>query len=536
METYSSMPAMQSGTSPNGAVGLNVPAVPGAGLGIEAFDQDINFDESMLEGVNGGLPAIPFTPSYDFDTFSTTFEDPFSYPRPYEPAPNPEEFHGEESSPQQPDDKLLGFSSTVTKATAIDDSTGAYSELTLSAELYGMFFVAEDVFGGETTGRPLELTCYRRNLWQCSGQITIPRHCTQVMNEQGRAIPITEFHASIAAIESIEGKPTEIISIPWKSSSQAVAEGQETKVASAPPRIALDLSGGQEVDNHRVTLPVSWKRLQFKSATANNGRRKGLQQHYVVQISLLGRMKASGDFMKIAEIQSGPVIVRGRSPRNFDSKKDVPLSSDKKAQAGSSTEHGRADSDVGLPQALKSERPDVPQNLQHYQSVGNAVQTPSAPHDWATPAPPTPSFNHHQHSSKRVAVSPSISRPRVPTWGGDPVASKTPTLPHAKPVSGAPSVPINLSLSEDERSPNNRANSDSLQSPGLSRSSTGLGRNGSPVEDADLLYEYFPLSVDDWTPLVDTVYRPHIVHHIAVPQEIKAQAIRSKAKRYFSAE
>lgn len=29
---------------------------------------------------------------------------------------------------------------------------------------------------------------------------------------------------------------------------------------------------------------------------------------------------------------------------------------------------------------------------------------------------------------------------------------------------------------------------------------------------------------------------PHIVHHIAVPQEIKAQKVRSKAKRYFSAE
>lgn len=30
--------------------------------------------------------------------------------------------------------------------------------------------------------------------------------------------------------------------------------------------------------------------------------------------------------MKLSEIQSGPIIVRGRSPRNFDSRKDVPLS------------------------------------------------------------------------------------------------------------------------------------------------------------------------------------------------------------------
>ena len=44
------------------------------------------------------------------------------------------------------------------------------------------------------------------------------------------------------------------------------------------------------------------------------------------------------------------------------------------------------------------------------------------------------------------------------------------------------------------------------------------------------------LTPENRTPPVDTVYRPHIVHHIAVPSEIKAQSIRSKAKRYFSAE
>lgn len=36
----------------------------------------------------------------------------------------------------------------------------------------------------------------------------------------------------------------------------------------------------------------------------------------------------------------------------------------------------------------------------------------------------------------------------------------------------------------------------------------------SPDESADLLYEYFPLSLDDWMPPVDAVYRPHVVHHI----------------------
>ncbi|KAI0379020.1 p53-like transcription factor [Hypomontagnella monticulosa] len=534
MATFNSMPALQSSASPGDAMGLN--GMSGSGLGIEPFEPDLNFDESMLENVNGNLPPLPFTPSYDFETFSTTFEDPFNYSKPYEAAPHTEDFHDEGSSPQQPDDKLLSFSTTAAKATPLDDALGTYSEVAMSAELYGMFFVAEDVFGGESSGRPLELTCYRRNLWQCSGQITMPRHCTQVMNEQGRAVPIVEFFASISAKESIEGKSTEIISIPWKSSNPALGEGQETKVASAPPKIALDLSGGQEVDGHRVSIPVSWKRLQFKSATANNGRRKGLQQHYVVQISLLGKMKTGGELMKIAEIQSGPVIVRGRSPRNFDSRKDVPLTGDKKTPGN--VERTRTHSDASLTSNLKTERSDSSHSLHHY-TTPQANATPTS--SWGHPS--TPAYggqaNSQAHPAKKIALSPNLSRPPVPAWGKDSSAGKThQTLGgHAKNNnSSAPSVPINLSLSEDERSPNNRSTSDSLTSPRLHRTSTSHGAGGSPIEEEEELYEYFPLSVDDWTPLVDTVYRPHIVHHIAVPQEIKAQQIRNKSKRYFSAE
>lgn len=59
-------------------------------------------------------------------------------------------------------------------------------------------------------------------------------------------------------------------------------------------------------------------------------------------------------------------------------------------------------------------------------------------------------------------------------------------------------APINLSLSEDERSPNR--SSSELQSPQLGKSVPAIGQNmaSSPIEEADPLYEYFPLSVDDW--------------------------------------
>ncbi|KAK5995181.1 Protein pacG [Cladobotryum mycophilum] len=517
MAAFNSMPAMTAApTAPNDAMGLN--HASGQPIGMDTFDHELGFDESLLDG--SALAPLPFTPNYDFDHFTSTFEDPFSYStRPFEPTPHQDTIH-DETSPQELDNKLLGFSDPIMNATVVNDS-GKFAEVNMSAELYGMFFVAEDVFGGETSGRPLELTCYRRNLWQCSGQITLPRVISHIVDEQGRQMPIIELSASISAMESIEGKITEIISIPWKSSNPQVAE--ETKVTSSPPSLVLDLSSGQELDANRISLPVSWKRLQFKHATANNGRRKGLQQHYVVQINLLGKAK-SGEIIKIAEIQSGPVIVRGRSPRNFDSRKDVPLTGEKRSIIDRKNTSGSDNASV------KSERDTLQPNLQRYQPVGG---TPG--NDWATPQP-VAQPNQSPHPAKRMAISSSVPKPPIPTWSPESNHAKLGHMHHNSFSKQNTAVPINLSLSEDEKSPNR--SSAELQSPQLSKIHPVNGQNAanSPAEETDLLYEYFPLSVDDWMPPVDAVYRPHIVHHTIVPAEFKAQQIRSKSKRYFAAD
>jgi hypothetical protein len=74
---------------------------------------------------------------------------------------------------------------------------------------------------------------------------------------------------------------------------------------------------------------------------------------------------------------------------------------------------------------------------------------------------------------------------------------------------------------------------------GLSVPGQGTGAQNplaTALEAEDMLYEYFPLSVDDWMPPVDAIYRPHVVHHTIVPPEVKAQQVRSKSKRYFAAE
>ncbi|PSR81048.1 acid phosphatase [Coniella lustricola] len=504
-------------------------SMPSSAVAIDVFDQEMNFDDSLLDGVHG-LAPLPFNQSYDFDSFNT-FEDPFSYSaRPTFDPPVDNEPFNEESPAQELDNKLLGFSAPLFKAQFLD-SGGAFAETSLSAELLGMFFVAEDVFGGETTGRPLELTCYRRNLWQCSGQITLPRHVSHVLDEQGQQLPIIELAASISAIESIEGKATEIITIPWKSANGEDANSTATKTPTAPANISLDLSTGQELDHNRISLTVIWKRLQFKHATANNGRRKGLQQHYVVQINLLGKLK-NGQFITVAEIQSGPVIVRGRSPRNFDSRKDLPLSADKKA-APATERRGTSASSSGA---------DAPTGGANNAALSGfkTEKGISSLNDWATT--PSPYEQASPHPTKKVAMtlSPSASRPPVPAWSPE-IAQSGPATPRHSSVQQRgsaplpPSVPINLSLSEDERSPN-RSNSD-CTSPQFTKTTTGnQSLAKTPDDDEEELYEYFPLSLDDWMAPVDAIYRPHVVHHTIVPPDLQAQHVRSRTKRYFSSD
>ncbi|WXC58768.1 hypothetical protein SNK03_004668 [Fusarium graminearum] len=524
MSTYNSMSGLPTGASRREAMAMNFGSAHSTSMSMDVFDQDITFDESLLDGA--ALQTLPFGSSYDLDTFSSTFEDPFSYStRQFEPPQIQDALH-EESSPQEPDNKLLGFSAPVASATIVNENT-QFVEVGMTAELYGMFFVAEDVFGGESTGRPLELTCYRRNLWQCSGQITLPRVIRNIVDEQGQHIQIFELLASIAAFESIEGKATEIISIPWKNANPHGSD--DSKSVTAPPTITLDIAAGQELDAHRISLPISWKRLQFKHATANNGRRKGLQQHYVVKIGLLGKTQ-TGELIKIADIQSGPVIVRGRSPRNFDSRKDVPLTGDKRFERRSTST-----SNLDHP-TLKLERENSQGFTQRYPHAN------LQPNDWSTPLSqplPSPQPGASPHPAKRVALSPTMGRPPIPAWSSDSNSSAKAANAHHKnsiPRQN-PSLPISLSLSEDERSPNR--SSAELHSPnsGKGYTTSGANRENSPADEgADPLYEYFPLTVDDWMPPVDAVYRPHVVHHTIMPPEMKAQQLKSKAKRYFASD
>ena len=59
-------------------------------------------------------------------------------------------------------------------------------------------------------------------------------------------------------------------------------------------------------------------------ATANNGRRKELQQHFVLHLKVMGTL-SNGSKIVLTEATTAPIVVRGRSPRNFQARKEIPL-------------------------------------------------------------------------------------------------------------------------------------------------------------------------------------------------------------------
>lgn len=82
-----------------------------------------------------------------------------------------------------------------------------------------------------------------------------------------------------------------------------------------------------------------------------------MQQHFVLHLKVVGTL-ANGSKVILSESTTAPIVVRGRSPRNFQARKEIPLLG---SSAGS---RGQALVETGLgivagPLAVKPQDPKV---------------------------------------------------------------------------------------------------------------------------------------------------------------------------------
>ncbi|RMZ84966.1 hypothetical protein DV738_g436, partial [Chaetothyriales sp. CBS 135597] len=536
---------------------MSVPSV------LDLQEQYSNFDSEpyMSEDMNFTAPTnLPHTTM--LKPFSSTFD---------ETPPQFDQVPGGDSAAESPsidrDSKYLSFSMPQYNFTLLDDSFRR-SSLNIHAQLHGMFFLAESQWPAtpDAPPPPPELTCYRRNLFQITGSITLPRNLRYVFTDDGSRIPIYELELTVSATESVEGNAVKIISVPWKTPSSGEAPKPEDKIEREPPSIALDKMSGQDVDTDYMTFPIQWKRLQFRIATANNGRRKELQQHFTLHLKIMASL-STGEKISIAESHSGAIIVRGRSPRNFASRKDLPLSSSTNvrkhisaqrnstpsAQQITSNPQGNAEEEtpqMGLQYENGELRsPDAITAWQQDVQIPELIPTPN----FSPPVPATaipPLLQDPSPDAQQTAPFPFTFKagPESLYFSSDDEGSPHPpqrklSRQSSRPPTSNPSpntlnrtraqTVANLNPTSHPEQPSQRPRLHSHHTSGPSISSltsapTTMGgasqlpesvkakleHSFSPgSEQLDRLYEYFPLGFEDWMPPVEAVFRPHVVHH-----------------------
>ncbi|KAH7318635.1 hypothetical protein B0I35DRAFT_409492 [Stachybotrys elegans] len=357
------------------------------------------------------------------------------------------------------DHKLLAFRRSQDKHTVVDQH-GRMQPLELSAQLHGMFFLSEmPSNASDGTALQPELTCYRRNLFQISGSLITPRGQISIVNEAGETVPVSNMEVTISAIESVDGNPVRLIVIPWKTpppNSPEVTQAPDQEPPSLPLIPFQD--DGAEAEGEYAVYPIGWRRLQFRIATANNGRRKELQQHFVLHLKVHGSLN-NGSKIVLAESTTAPIVVRGRSPRNFQARKEIPLLG---SSAGS---RGQAlvETGLGVITGSSQKQPET----KAPPPTGD-MQLPRTAFTFSPPKPPAPQLNSMRSNSYSNWTAPSAASmaqlpassagsypattigtdpyPKVPASGGSSFTAESHELP--LPTTLAPPVPLPLASND----------------------------------------------------------------------------------------
>ncbi|KAK0617842.1 hypothetical protein B0T17DRAFT_495237, partial [Bombardia bombarda] len=226
------------------------------------------------------------------------------------------------------------------------------------------FFLADDNW-----------TCYRRNYFSCVCSYTLaptmpPSFPTPTMqfvpNGSQNVYPVYGFAMSISAIVAdSENQAIELVQHTPKRDKGPIAKPEKVRLSPKPPQppshhLGSMFGGGGAESGMVSSRPYeqsygqqqqnptpsehTFERIQFKQATANNGKRRAAQQYYHLLVELwadLGPQHSGTDpFMKVAFRKSAKMIVRGRSPGHYQSERRGSTSSGPGGSGGGSIQGG----------------------------------------------------------------------------------------------------------------------------------------------------------------------------------------------------
>ncbi|KAL8709316.1 MAG: hypothetical protein Q9220_005909 [cf. Caloplaca sp. 1 TL-2023] len=192
-------------------------------------------------------------------------------------------------------------------------------------------------------------TCYRRNYCKVECSFTLKPFSTETealfLRKSAREtapVAIQSFAICIGArVDGEDGKPIELVQHTPKRDKGPTGQPEKIKVLPHPSGIhgvyseqegLLNPHSSSTSDyeppypptassNQQSPTVATFDRIQFKNATANNGKRRAAQQYFHIVVELFAEVpsnqSAEGQWVKVASRISAPMVVRGRSPGHY---------------------------------------------------------------------------------------------------------------------------------------------------------------------------------------------------------------------------
>lgn len=253
---------------------------------------------------------------------------------------------GSRRAPQSPTSSS-GFTSPSNMDTTPLSSVGP--PLNATEELFSLQTpegqsVHPDIFGKIDKGFFLsdgDWTCYRRNYFQLSCSYTlnpfVPVTQVQLNRGSGSIVQVYGFAMTIAAVvdDCRDGKAIDLVQHTAKRDKGPQGK-PDRRVLSPRPTPAPQMYGSgdnsmsngtpsifdQRFNGHPAQPPTetTFDRIQFKQATANNGKRRAAQQYYHLVVELYadtGAQMGADRYLRVAIRTSAAMVVRGRSPGHY---------------------------------------------------------------------------------------------------------------------------------------------------------------------------------------------------------------------------
>lgn len=159
-------------------------------------------------------------------------------------------------------------------------------------------------------------TCYRRNYFQVSSSFDVVglnysikgSEVPCLLRQQEQLIQVDYFSIGITARVTSNDKKIELVQHTPKRD-----KGPQIIPEPRPLRAGGNLHLAPIGPNNNI---VTFERLQFKTATANNGKRRAAQQYYEIVVDLYANSSHTPPIC-VATCTSAPLVVRGRSPGHY---------------------------------------------------------------------------------------------------------------------------------------------------------------------------------------------------------------------------